>query len=89
MTACASDYANRLNARASTACACGPARPGKTKTLPSFARSSPVPTADAQGFEAACRLVAAQIDILDIREARLPLLARALEDRAAINLRDA
>jgi hypothetical protein len=42
------------------------------------------PTADAQRFEAACRLVAAQIDLLDIREARLPLLARALEDRAAV-----
>ncbi|MGA6963598.1 MAG: hypothetical protein WBZ51_08260, partial [Xanthobacteraceae bacterium] len=39
---------------------------------------------DAQRFEAACRLVAAQADLLDIREARLPLLARALEDRAAI-----
>ena len=33
---------------------------------------------------AACRLVAAQIDLLDIREARLPLLSRALDDRAAI-----
>jgi hypothetical protein len=42
------------------------------------------PKAYPQRFAAACRLVAAQIDLLDIREARLPLLSRALEDRSAI-----
>src|SRR5436309_5671310 len=58
--------------------------PEKTSNIAELARKLAGPTADAQRFEAACRLVAAQIDILDIREARLPLLARALEDRAAI-----
>ena len=58
--------------------------PEKTRNIAELARKLAGPTADAQRFEAACRLVAAQIDILDIREARLPLLARALEDRAAI-----
>ena len=65
-------------------------RAAKTSFLPrsrassSLARKLAGPTADAQRFEAACRLAAAQIDILDIREERLPLLARALEDRVAI-----
>ena len=58
--------------------------PEKTRNIAELARKLAGPTADAQRFEAACRLVAAQIDLLDIREARLPLLARALEDRAAI-----
>jgi hypothetical protein len=58
--------------------------PEKTRNIAELARKLAGPTADSQRFEAACRLVAAQIDILDIREARLPLLARALEDRAAI-----
>ena len=58
--------------------------PEKTRNIAELARKLAGPTADAQRFEAACGLVAAQIDLLDIREARLPLLARALEDRAAI-----
>jgi hypothetical protein len=58
--------------------------PEKTRNIAELARKLAGPTADAQRFEAACRLVAAQIDLLDIREARLPLLARALEDRAAV-----
>jgi hypothetical protein len=58
--------------------------PEKTKNIAELARKLAGPTADAQRFEAACRLVAAQIDLLDIREARLPLLAHAIEDRAAI-----
>jgi hypothetical protein len=58
--------------------------PEKTRNIAELTRKLAGPTADAQRFEAACRLVAAQIDLLDIREARLPLLARALEDRAAI-----
>ena len=58
--------------------------PEKTKNIAELARKLAGPTADAQRFEAACRLAAAQIDILDIREERLPLLARALEDRVAI-----
>ena len=56
----------------------------RSRASSSLARKLAGPTADAQRFEAACRLAAAQIDVLDIREARLPLLARALEDRAAI-----
>jgi hypothetical protein len=58
--------------------------PEKTRNIAELARKLAGPTADAQRFEAACRLVAAQIDLLDIRETRLPLLARALEDCAAI-----
>ena len=58
--------------------------PEKTRDIAELARKLAGPTADAQRFEAACRLVAAQIDLLDIREARLPFLARAHEDRAAI-----
>ena len=42
------------------------------------------PNADPQRFAAACRLVAAQIDLLDIREARLPLLSRVLVDDTAL-----
>jgi hypothetical protein len=56
----------------------------RSRASSSLARKLAGPTADARRFEAACRLAAAQIDVLDIREARLPLLARALEDRAAI-----
>jgi hypothetical protein len=56
----------------------------RSRASSSLARKLAGPTADAQRFEAACRLAAAQIDVLDIREARLPLLARALEDRAGI-----
>jgi hypothetical protein len=58
--------------------------PEKTRNIAELARKLAGRSADAQRFEAACRLVAAQIDLLDIREARLPLLARALEGRAAI-----
>ena len=58
--------------------------PEKTRNIAELARKLAGRSADAQRFEAACRLVAAQIDLLDIREARLPFLARALEDRAAI-----
>jgi hypothetical protein len=56
----------------------------RSRASSSLARKLAGPTADARRFEAACRLAAPQIDVLDIREARLPLLARALEDRAAI-----
>jgi len=58
--------------------------PAKTRNIAELARKLAGPMADAQRFTAACRLVAAQIDLLDIREARLPLLARALDDRTAI-----
>jgi hypothetical protein len=53
----------------------------RSRAFSSFARKLAGPTADARRFEAACRLAAPQIDVLDIREARLPLLARAFEDR--------
>jgi hypothetical protein len=53
----------------------------RSRASSSLARKLAGPTADARRFEAACRLAAPQIDVLDIREARLPLLARALEDR--------
>ena len=56
----------------------------RSRASSSLARKLADPTADARRFEAACRLAAPQIDVLDIREARLPLLARALEDRVAI-----
>jgi hypothetical protein len=58
--------------------------PEKVRNIGDLARKLAGPKADPQRFAAACRLVAAQIDLLDIREARLPLLSRALEDRAAI-----
>jgi hypothetical protein len=58
--------------------------PEKTRNIGALARKLAGTTADAQRFEAACRLVAAQIDLLDIREARLPLLSRALDDRTAL-----
>jgi hypothetical protein len=54
----------------------------RSRVSASLARKLAGPTADARRFEAACRLAAPQIDVLDIREARLPLLARAFEDRA-------
>jgi hypothetical protein len=64
----------------------GTARSGKDKKdIGALARKLAGATADAQRFGAACRLVAAQIDLLDIREARLPLLSRALDDRTAPN----
>src|ERR1700731_279711 len=53
----------------------------RSRASSSLARKLAGPTADARRFEAACRLAAPQIDVLDIREARLPLLARAFEDR--------
>ena len=43
--------------------------PEKTRNIAELARKLAGPTADAQRLEAACRLVAAQIDLLDIREA--------------------
>jgi hypothetical protein len=58
--------------------------PEKTRNIGELARKLAGTTADAQRFEAACRLVAAQIDLLDIREARLPLLSRALVDDTAL-----
>jgi len=58
--------------------------PAKTRNIAELARKLAGPTADATRFEAACRLVAAQIDLLDIRAARLPLLSRAPDDRSAI-----
>jgi hypothetical protein len=58
--------------------------PEKTRNIGELARKLAGPKAYPQRFAAACRLVAAQIDLLDIREARLPLLSRALEDRSAI-----
>jgi len=58
--------------------------PEKTRNIGNLARKLAGPKADPQRFAAACRFVAAQIDLLDIREARLPLLSRALDDRAAI-----
>ena len=57
--------------------------PEKTRNIGELARKLAGPNADPQRFAAACRLVAAQIDLLDIREARLPLLSRALDDRTA------
>jgi hypothetical protein len=56
----------------------------KTRNIGDLARKLAGPNADPQRFAAACRLVAAQIDLLDIREARLPLLSRALDDRTAL-----
>jgi hypothetical protein len=53
----------------------------RSRASSSLARKLAGLTADARRFEAACRLAAPQIDVLDIREARLPLLARAFEDR--------
>ena len=58
--------------------------PEKTRNIGELARKLASPNADPQRFAAACRLVAAQIDLLDIREARLPLLSRALDDRTAL-----
>ena len=57
--------------------------PEKTRNIGELARKLAGPNADPQRFAAACQLVAAQIDLLDIREARLPLLSRALDDRTA------
>jgi hypothetical protein len=58
--------------------------PEKTRNIAELARKLAGRSADAQRFEAACRLVAAQIDLLDIREARLPLLSRVLVDDTAL-----
>ena len=58
--------------------------PAMTKSIGELARKLAGPTADAQRFEAACQLVAAQIDLLRIRQARLPLLSRVIEDRTAV-----
>jgi len=58
--------------------------PAMTKSIGELARKLAGPTADARRFEAACQLVAAQIDLLRIRQARLPLLSRVIEDRTAV-----
>jgi hypothetical protein len=58
--------------------------PAMTKSIGELARKLAGPTADAQRFEAACQLVAAQIDLLRIRQARLLLLSRVIEDRTAV-----
>jgi hypothetical protein len=58
--------------------------PEKTRNIGELARKLAGPNADPQRFAAACRLVAAQINLLDIREARLPLLSRALVDDTAL-----
>jgi hypothetical protein len=58
--------------------------PAMTKNIAELARKLAGPGADAQRFEAACRLVAAQMDLQHIRMARVPLLARALKDRTAV-----
>jgi hypothetical protein len=58
--------------------------PEKTRNIGELARKLASPNADPQRFAAACRLVAAQIDLLDIREARLPLLSRVLVDDTAL-----
>src|SRR4029077_697650 len=49
-------------------------RPGGLMQSGPPPRTLAAPKAAPQRFAAACRLVAAQIDLLDIREARLPLL---------------
>jgi hypothetical protein len=59
--------------------------PAMAKNIGALARKLAGPNADAQRFAAACRLVAAQIDLLDIREARLPLLSRVLVDDTALD----
>jgi hypothetical protein len=58
--------------------------PAMAKNIGALARKLAGPNADAQRFAVACRLVAAQIDLLDIREARLPLLSRVLVDDTAL-----
>src|ERR1700730_5123352 len=58
--------------------------PAMTKSIGELARKLAGPTADARRFEAACQLVAAQIDLLRIRQARLPLLSRVTEGRTAV-----
>ena len=58
--------------------------PEKTRNIGELARKLAGPNADPQRFAAACRLVAAEIDLLDIWEARLSLLSRALDDRTAL-----
>ena len=57
--------------------------PAMAKNIGALARKLAGPKAYPQRFAAACRLVAAQIDLLDIREARLPLLSRVLVDDTA------
>ncbi len=59
--------------------------PAMARNIGALARKLAGPNADAQRFAAACRLVAAQIDLLDIREARLPLLSRVLVDDTALD----
>jgi hypothetical protein len=58
--------------------------PAMTKSIGELARKLAGPTADARRFEAACQLVAAQIDLLRIRQARLPLLSGVIEGRTAV-----
>ena len=58
--------------------------PERTRNIGELARKLAGPNADPQRFAAACRLVAAEIDLLDIWEARLSLLSRALDDRTAL-----
>ena len=58
--------------------------PAMARNVGELARKLAGPNADPQRFAAACRLVAAQIDLLDIREARLPLLSRVLVDDTAL-----
>jgi len=58
--------------------------PAMAKSIGELARKLAGPTADARRFEAACQLVAAQIDLLRIRQARLPLLSRVTEGRTAV-----
>jgi len=58
--------------------------PAMTKHIGRLARQLAGVHADRERFEAACRIVAAQIDLVRIRRARLPLLARILVDRTAV-----
>jgi hypothetical protein len=58
--------------------------PAMTKEIGRLGREFAGARAGRERFEAACRIVAAQIDLLRIRQARLPLLSRILVDPTAI-----
>jgi hypothetical protein len=58
--------------------------PAMAREIGRLARELAGASADRERFEAACRIVAAQIDLLHIRQARVPLLSRGLADPEAI-----
>jgi hypothetical protein len=58
--------------------------PAMAREIGRLARELAGAHADRERFEAACRIVAAQIDLLHVRQARLPLLSKAFEDPESI-----